>query len=201
MALFQKKKHRTRRRRTWLDIAAKDAKPMVNEMKVTLPALQAALVTHVTGVEIKPEDIKIVSPEEKFKATVTAEAVKSAMADPEYLKDVAETLADSFKFGTGRRHYRRDGRDGEAGEDFYPGYYPGQGGYDPMNPLTIVETYRQLEEAMKGRGGGLGKLLDTEAATELVKLILMFFGKQGPGGSQLIAVDVDGHMIEMTMQG
>jgi hypothetical protein len=59
---------------------------MINEMKGNLPALQAPLVSHVTGVEIKAEDIKVLSPEYKFKATVTAETVKIATADPEYLK-------------------------------------------------------------------------------------------------------------------
>jgi hypothetical protein len=104
MNLFGRKSQPVRRRRgrkkTWLDTAALESTPLVEKMKTSNPVLLASIVRQVTGVDIKPEDIKTETPEEAFEAKVLNAAMKDIEKDTEFMQDAKNSILDELYRGS-----------------------------------------------------------------------------------------------------
>lgn len=199
---------RKSRKKSWLDDAAKESDGLLATLKKNNATLQAAIIKHRTGVDIEPKDIHIDTPEDRFMDKVYENAINEVQADDEFMQEAKFAAIDRIRNnvpGQASRYRRYQGGDGYGGP-YQPGdYFPGWGGFGSdgfQSPLYIVDTFKQIKEAMEGETGGKF----TPILTEIVKQLPLFFG-QKPAPSQparpvpqLIAVEVDGEFVEMTRQ-
>ncbi len=103
MNLFGRKKQpvrKHRRKRSWLEQQSKESTPLVEKMKTSNPVLLASIVRQVTGVDIKPEDIKTETPEEAFEAKVLNAAMKDIEKDTEFMQDAKNSILDELYRGS-----------------------------------------------------------------------------------------------------
>ena len=202
-------RRRRQRRNQWLSKAAATLEPKLNDMVSTNALLQAAVLSKATGIAFESKDIKIQSPEEAFEAAVTTAALSEATKDKDYMEEAKEVMLDRmYAKGTGHRRLTRPGSRGGDGSDgeFPPGYNPG---YDPNDPIHILDKADEIKERVGGGGGTLKAVLDSPVIMQLITTFAPMFlggGKtaapppqiQGPS---LIAVEVDGKIVQMTMEG
>ncbi len=125
MNLFGKPKekpvrpYRHHKRATWLQRKAKgDAgEEIVSNMKKDNPVVQAAIVRELTGINVRPGDIKAKTPEEELEALVTRKAMKDIEKNTDLIEEVKLAVLDRIARSTpaGRRHLH--GIDGNGTDD------------------------------------------------------------------------------------
>lgn len=200
-------KHRGRQRKTWLDRQASQADTLLDKAKETSPVLQAAIIRRATGIPIEAKDIHVSTPDEAFEAKLMVKAIDHIEGDTAFMDDAVAAMIDRIRYSTPQKN-RRGGRypnyppsNGDGYEEYPPGFWPGMTG----DPEEIIEKYHRIRDSMKQDSGGISSLMDTKAASELIKGVFSMItgGKNGgaPEGPQMISVEIDGRFVEMTRDG
>jgi hypothetical protein len=213
----RKKQVRQRRspRRTaspWLRTVVKEpsTKRLVENMVQSNAVLQAAIVAEMTGITIDPRDIKIASPEEAFEHFIINEALKDLAKDRDFIAMAKEVVMDmiyesaSRHFGLGKGQHGGRGNNSGDGRPGSP-HVEGSGQVDLLSMIDMVERLK----AKVGNGSTLETLLKSPVLIELVKTVIPTLlsrvrnQQQGQTTlpSDLIEVEVDGELVEMTMRG
>ena len=212
MRIFEKNqqepqpKRRRQRKNKWLVKAAATMEPALDAMVKSNPLLQAAVLSKATGITIEPKDI--LNPEQAFEAAVTAAALPEMLKDVEYMEEAKNLMLDRmYAKGTGHRRLTRPGRggDGNGSDGEFP---PGGYGNGPMTPMQMVDEVDQLKERLGG-GGSLKTLSESPVIMQLIQTfapLLLGGGKNASPppqiqGPSLIAVEVEGKLVQMTMDG
>jgi hypothetical protein len=209
--LFGQSSHPAKRRRrqsqTWLHKeglkALKDKDGGILARVRDSPIVQAAVISEATGIPITAKDIPTTTPEEKLEAQVMEEVLAEAAKDPEYREEVKAATLDRIRWANmpGGRRSRRRFLPGGDDEDFPPGFLPGAyGGYDPSNPLSIIDMYREFESKFKDIKPDIFSKMFPNGLDELIKLIPGFLGKGNGHGPDMVAIEIDGEYVEVSRQ-
>lgn len=201
---------RRRRNRTssWLAREAKASENLIQKVKQGSPKLQAAIVTKATGVPLEKEDIRLTDPSEEIESRVAEAAMKDIETDPDFIQAYKDSIIDKIYAKGGvparRRLMRRqDLQEGEQLEGIDPYGYQNQ----PQTPLEMIDMVDAIKEKVGGGGTMRGI---TDIVTSLAPILPLLLGSKN-GGNQsvpqiaapanLVAVEVDGQLVEMTRQG
>jgi len=217
MNLFGKKekvvpapKRRSRNKPSmWMRAATKTSDPLLQKIRDTSPTMQAAIISKITGVPFTKEDIPISDPLKAMEARVTEAAMKDIENDEDFIESYKDGMLENLytKSGAGRRRMFRRGRG--DGQEFEGMGSPAYGGFDPTNPLAMFDLVDQLKERIGG-GSAIDKLANSTVLSDIVKVVIPAL-MGGKGGQQnvpqiaprpaMVAVEVDGQLVEMTRQG
>jgi hypothetical protein len=205
--LFRRKPAPQRRRRSatspWLRkiIKTESAKKLVQNMIENNAVVQAAIIHSLTGLDINAADVKIETPEEAFERIIFNAAIKDLARDERFIEEAKQILMDRAYGSIGFL-----GRGGGQG-----GGPPGSqnsGGAGRLDPLYILDLAEQIK-AKVGGASTLEAVMKSPVLIEIIKTIIpallsrMNNQQQGQTTppSDLIEVEVDGQLVEMTMRG
>jgi hypothetical protein len=185
----------------WLNRVAREpsSRALVESMLRNNPVLQAAVVSHITGVELDPAAIKIETPQEAFRQHVINEAIRELSRDQEFMRMAKDMVMDMIYenapdlLGLAKGH-----------PDARAGMSQMQGSRQP-DIFEMADTVDRVRAKFGGGGGTLATLLNSPLALELVKtLVPLFFGNRNGQSNDASATysvgQADGTVIEMTKE-
>jgi hypothetical protein len=157
----------------------------------------------MTGIPVSAADIKPESAADAFQSKIILAAMDKIDQTPELIEEATEMMLDKIsREGRTRRRPRGDGQE-------FEGMVPAYGGFDPSNPLAMFDLVDQLKERIGG-GSAIDKLANSTVLSDIVKVVIPAL-MGGKGGQQnvpqiaprpaMVAVEVDGQIVEMTRQG
>jgi hypothetical protein len=206
--LFRRKPAPRRRRRSatspWLRRIIKEdsSKKLIERLVQDNPVVQAAIVHGLTGIDINPADIRIETPEEAFERIIFNAAIKDLARDERFIEEAKQILMDraydSIGGFLGRGGKQRGGPTGSQNS----------GAAGRLDPLYILDLAKQIK-AKVGNGSTLETLMKSPVLIEIIKTIipalLSRVNNQQQGQTappcDLINVEMDGQLIEMTRRG